>query len=105
MTAKEICRKVDPRLKPQAEILAKQVLEMAKKLEEARKQMKDEPLIVEYDNGGGQTGTRENPFYPAYERLLASFSKSLTTLIGMLGEDSQEAASSLINLRDRLKVV
>lgn len=43
------------------------------KLCEAKDQMADEPIMVEYDNGGGQTGIRENPIFKAYESLWKSY--------------------------------
>ena len=43
------------------------------KLCEGKNQMADEPIMVEYDNGGGQTGIRENPIFKAYESLWKSY--------------------------------
>lgn len=43
------------------------------KLSETKEQMADEPIMVEYDNGGGQVGIRENPIYKAYESLWKSY--------------------------------
>ena len=60
--------------------LAESVLFMADKLKEARKAMANEPLIIEYDNGGGQTGIRENPHYTAFEKLMGTYTKSLDQL-------------------------
>lgn len=60
--------------------LAESVLFMAAKLEESRKAMANEPLVVPYDNGGGQSGIRENPHFSAYEKLMATYSKSLRHL-------------------------
>ncbi len=60
--------------------LAESVLFMEKKLKEARKQMAKEEPVIEYDNGGGQTGIRENPHYVAYEHLMATYLKSLRQL-------------------------
>lgn len=60
--------------------LAESVVFMAAKLEESRKAMIDEPLVVPYDNGGGQTGIRENPHYVAFEHLVTAYNKSLRQL-------------------------
>ena len=46
---------------------------MRRKLAETRRLAEDMPLAVEYDNGGGQSGVRENPVFTAYERMLASY--------------------------------
>lgn len=60
--------------------LNKNAAVIRQKLEEAVAMMDGEPLIVEYDNGGGQTGVRENPFFPAYEKLLKSYQSVLTQI-------------------------
>jgi len=77
--AEEICSGVHT-LHDEALELAESVLFMAKKLEESRAIMENEPLVIEYDNGGGQCGIRENPHYTAYEHLMASYNKSLRQL-------------------------
>ncbi len=105
MTAKEICKNIDIRIRPQAETLAKQVLSMSDKLEEARAQMEAEPIVIEYDNGGGQSGVRENPYYSAYEKLLASYLKSLSALREMIGDEASPEAATLDDLRAKFKVI
>lgn len=60
--------------------LAESVVFMAKKLEETRIKLENEPLVIPYDNGGGQSGIRENPQFVAYEHLLAAYNKSLRQL-------------------------
>lgn len=78
-TARALCAGVSL-LKDEAIELAEQVLFMSEKLKEERKQLEKEPLIIEYDNGGGQMGIRENPHYTAYEKLLSSYNKSFKQL-------------------------
>ena len=75
----EICAGVHV-LHNEAVELAESVLFMAKKLEETRKLLEDEPVVIPYDNGGGQSGIRENPHYTAYEHLLSAYNKSLRQL-------------------------
>lgn len=82
-TAEELCAGVST-LKNEAIELAEQVLFMADKLKEERKKLEKEPLIIEYDNGGGQSGIRENPHYSAYEKLLSSFNRSLRQLTDII---------------------
>ena len=60
--------------------LAESVVFMAAKLEESRKVMANEPLVVPYDNGGGQTGLRENPHFAAFEKLMNTYTRSLSQL-------------------------
>lgn len=64
--------------------LAESVLFMADKLKESRIAMAKEPLVVPYDNGGGQSGIRENPHYVAYEHLMATYNKSYRQLMEIL---------------------
>ena len=84
-------------------ILIEQLNMIAKMLTEEGKKIDSEPLIIEYDNGGGQSGVRENPFYPAYEKLLASYTKTLTSLKDMGGEQDAEV-KNLDAIRSMFKV-
>ena len=77
--AEEICAGVNV-LHEEAVELAESVLFMADKLKEARKTMAGEPLVIPYDNGGGQMGIRENPHYAAFEKLMNTFVRSLDQL-------------------------
>ena len=74
--------------------LAESVLFMAAKLEESRKAMENEPIVIPYDNGGGQSGIRENPHYTAYEKLMASYVRSLDQLTKILEKGTQTRKSS-----------
>ena len=74
--------------------LAESVLFMADKLAESREALKDEPLVIEYDNGGGQKGIRENPHYVAYEHLLTAYNKSLRQLTEIIEKGSPSRKSS-----------
>lgn len=105
MTAEEICKSVDVRIRPQAVILAEQMLFMADKLEETREELVYQPLAIAYDNGGGQSGIRENPVYSAYEKLLSAYTKTISTLSSMIGEGGEAEQSALADLRSRFKVV
>ena len=64
----------------------------------------NEPLVVDYDNGGGQTGVRENPFYPAYEKLLGSYTKTLAFLKDGEGSDASNDLPSLDEFRKKFKL-
>ncbi len=105
MNAKDICKNIDIRIRPQAEVLAEQIFSMADKLEECRVLMADEPIVVEYDNGGGQCGIRENPYFAAYEKLLASYTKSLTALKTLIGDQAAAETETLNDLRARFRVI
>lgn len=97
--AKELCAGVHA-LHDEALELAESVLFMANKLAESRKILKDEPLVIEYDNGGGQTGIRENPHYTAYEHLLTSYNKALRQLTEIVekGSPTRKASGILSEL-------
>ena len=75
------------------QIIADQLKLMRAKLIEEGDKIPDEDLIVSYDNGGGQSGVRENPFYPAYEKFLASYIKTLTAYKDISGEEDAELES------------
>ena len=80
--------------------LAESVLFMADKLKEARETMKDEPLVVPYDNGGGQSGIRENPHFTAFEKLMVAYTKSLRQLTEIIekGAPTRNASSIMAEL-------
>lgn len=97
--AEEICAGVHT-LHDEARELAESVVFMAKKLQESREIMEGEPLVIEYDNGGGQCGIRENPHYTAYEHLLTSYNKALRQLTEIVekGAPSRKASSIMKEL-------
>ena len=83
--------------------LAEQVLFMADKLRETQEAIKDEPLCIEYDNGGGQKGIRENPNYKAYEKLLTVYNKTLNQLVDLL--DGAAPTANTSSIISRLQVI
>jgi hypothetical protein len=86
------------------DILIKQAHAMAEKLEECVQQIPHEELTVWYDNGGGQSGYRENPFFTAYEKLLASYTKTVLAIKNLSGDEKKEEVKTLDSLRERFKV-
>lgn len=80
--------------------LAESVVFMAEKLEESRKVLKDEPIVIPYDNGGGQSGIRENPHFTAFEKLLTTYNKSLRQLTEIIekGTPVRNASSIMAEL-------
>ena len=63
------------------------------KLDEARMQMQEEHLTCEYDNGGGQTGVRENPIFKAYCNLWRAYMVGLEKYSSYLPKDLQDEAA------------
>ncbi len=102
LTAEYIAQGADDRLKPEARELAEQVFFMRKKLEEMREELKDEPLITEYDNGGQQRGTHVNPVFKAHRELVLTYAKTLKALENIIGkEDPGEKDDYITELRNR----
>ena len=64
------------------------------KLDEAREQMQNESLACHYDNGGGQEGERENPFFKAYGNLWRAYMIGLEKFSSCLPKEMQEEAES-----------
>lgn len=85
------------------ENLKEQIKVMEVKLKEAAEHLPLEDLVVEYNNGGGQSGLRENPFFSAYEKLMACYLKSINTLNG-LGENEEPVVDSISDLKKKFKI-
>lgn len=83
--------------------LAESVLFMSEKLKESREELKDEPLVIEYDNGGGQHGIRENPHFTAYEHLQTAYGKALRQLTEIVEKGAPTQKTS--NILNELSVI
>lgn len=60
------------------------------KLDDAREAIRSSELIVEYDNGGGQKGIRENPFLKSYENLWRSYVNGMKIIFEALPESAAD---------------
>ena len=60
------------------------------KLDEAREEMQDASIVCEYNNGGGQAGTRENPIFKAYINLWRAYMVGLEKFTSYLPKELQE---------------
>ena len=85
---------------------------MRSTLRKQKKALRGQPFVVEYDNGGGQIGTKENPEWTAYEKLLKSYHATLRAIAAQQGGKAKEKTtgigSPLTNYRNKyssLKVV
>lgn len=84
---------------------------MKVKLEEARKMVKETSVVIQYDNGGGQKGLRENPIFKGYEALWKSYMAGMNEITKALpqevvkveAEKIVEAKTMLEMVRDRHK--
>lgn len=104
-TAEYISNGADARLQPEVRELAEQLFFMRAKLEELREELKDAPLITEYDNGGQQRGTHINPAFKAHKELLMTYTKTLSALETLIGKkDPGEEDGIITEMRKRFKV-
>lgn len=60
------------------------VVWMQTRLKDTRTEIGKASVVVPYDNGGGQTGTRENPLYKAYEALWKSYMLGMDKILKYL---------------------
>lgn len=74
------------------------------KLDEARKEMQDASIVCEYDNGGGQTGTRENPIFKAYINLWRAYMVGLEKFSSYLPKELQaEVEGESVSVLDQVR--
>ncbi len=92
--------------------LESQAAFMREALNKQKTVLEYQPFVVEYDNGGGQTGTKENPEWTAYEKLLKAYHATLRAIAaqhsGTAKEKTTGIGSPLTNYRNKygnLKVV
>ena len=62
------------------------------KLDETRELIKGSQVVVKYDNGGGQSGVRENPIFKGYYNLWRAYMAGLEKFTSYLPKDMQDAA-------------
>ena len=60
---------------------------MQLKLDTAREMVRDSSVAIYYDNGGGQTGLRENPAYKGYEALWKSYLSGMEKILEVLPKE------------------
>ena len=72
-------------------------------LDDVVKEIVDADIVVEYDNGGGQTGVRENPLFNAYEKLFAKYLAAMTVILDSL--PAEAAAEALPPEEERPKTM
>lgn len=67
---------------------------MKAKLDDARAEIKDSSVAIPYDNGGGQTGIRENPQFKAYEALWKSYISGMSYILQTLPPETAKEADT-----------
>ena len=60
---------------------------MKEKLDDAREKIAESSVAIPYDNGGGQTGIRENPLYKGYESLWKSYMAGMDRILSTLPDE------------------
>lgn len=60
---------------------------MKEKLDDAREKIAESSVAIPYDNGGGQTGIRENPLYKGYESLWKSYMAGMERILSALPDE------------------
>ncbi|MBR3170607.1 MAG: hypothetical protein IKF22_05040 [Lachnospiraceae bacterium] len=64
---------------------------MKAKLDELREQIMTEKAMVEYDNGGGQRGVRENPIFKRYEAFFKTYLNGMEKIFSALPSGQEPA--------------
>lgn len=62
---------------------------MKVKLDEARELIKNSNVVIQYDNGGGQKGLRENPLFKGYEALWKSYMAGMNKIMEALPDEAK----------------
>lgn len=69
---------------------------MKAKLDDTREQIRNTSVAIPYDNGGGQTGIRENPLFKGYSALWKSYMSGMNTILSLLPRDEAALVVSQI---------
>lgn len=78
---------------------------MMVKLDDARALIRGSNIAIPYDNGGGQTGIRENPMFRGYEALWKSYMAGMKQIIEAMPEDAENRSSELQKPKTMLEIV
>ena len=70
---------------------------MKAKLDEAREAVGKTSVAIPYDNGGGQTGIRENPVFKGYYSLWKSYMSGMNIIMAALPQDVVEKEAEKID--------
>ncbi|MBO7423218.1 MAG: hypothetical protein J6T99_07530, partial [Oscillospiraceae bacterium] len=87
------CEVSEARLKSLQSVI-ENVAWMKAKLDETRHQIEAgelKSITIPYDNGGGQTGIRENPLFKGYESLWKSYMSGMEKILAALPPEAVKA--------------
>ena len=65
------------------------------RITELREALLKQPSVISYDNGGGQTGFRENPNISVYNKLVTRHADLCMKLAKLLPEAADDAKDEL----------
>ena len=75
------------------------------KLDETRKAIANSTVAIPYDNGGGQTGIRENPVFKGYESLFKSYMGGMKVILERLPESKAKVAAPVEAPKNMLQMI
>lgn len=79
---------------------------MKVKLDDAREAVKTSNVVIPYDNGGGQSGIRENPLFKGYEALWKSYMAGMSKILDCLpSEQAQVEVEAVETPKTMLELV
>lgn len=78
-----------------AKELADNFVFLSVRIKELREALSKQPSVISYDNGGGQTGFRENPNISVYNKLVTRHADLCMKLSKLLPESADEAKDEL----------
>ena len=68
---------------------------MSVKLEDTRQEIREAEVTVPYDNGGGQSGVRQNPIFQGYESLWKAYMTGMTQILTAAGMKKDQKSEKL----------
>ena len=75
--------------------IAKELADNFVRMTELREALLKQPSVISYDNGGGQTGFRENPNISVYNKLVTRHADLCMKLAKLLPEAADDAKDEL----------
>jgi hypothetical protein len=83
--AEMMCRGLAEPAHGRAVELAENLLCMEQVLRESRPIVLKSPLVIEYDNGGGQCGVRKNPVHEMYNATMRQYVTAVDKFVQLVG--------------------
>lgn len=78
---------------------------MKTKLDDTREKIAGSSVVIPYDNGGGQTGIRENPLYKGYESLWKSYLNGMDRILSVLPAEAAKKIADEIEEESPVSVL